>query len=118
MLTWRLVLAAAVGSLVVLLLPVRPPAGLWVVNGALLVVAVADWVLGVRPRDLEVERDLPGIVPLGTEAQITWRIAHRRGRHRDRRGPGALGPGALDSRPGPAPGRPAAWRRRGVRVRM
>jgi uncharacterized protein (DUF58 family) len=91
-LTWRLVLAAVVGSLVVLLLPVPPPVGLWVVNGILLVAAVADWALGVRPGDLEVERDLPGIVPLGTEAQVTWRIAHR---------------------PGPLP-RP----RRGLRVRM
>ena len=63
--TWRLVVAAAVGSLVVLVLPVRPPAGLWVVNGVLLVAAVADWLLAVRPRDLEVERELPGIVPLG-----------------------------------------------------
>jgi hypothetical protein len=65
-LTWRLVLAAAVGSLVVLLLPVRPPLGLWVVNGALLAAAVADWSLTVRPGELEVERELPGIVPLGT----------------------------------------------------
>ena len=82
-LTWRLVVAAAVGSLVVLLLPVRPPLGLWVVNGALLVAAVADWLLGVRPGDLEVERELPGIIPLGSEAQVTWRITHRPGRHRD-----------------------------------
>ncbi|HYN18720.1 MAG TPA: hypothetical protein VEY96_11610, partial [Actinomycetes bacterium] len=59
--TWRLVAAAAVGSLVVLLLPVRPPLGLWVVNGVLLLAALADWLLAVRPGDLEVERDLPGI---------------------------------------------------------
>jgi uncharacterized protein (DUF58 family) len=103
-LTWRLVLAAAVGSLVVLLLPVRPPAGLWVVNGALLVAAAADWALGARPGDLEVERDLPGIVPLGTEAQVTWRIAHRPGRRRGRREPAAR-----DPLPRP---------RRGLRVRM
>jgi len=95
--TWRLVVAAAAGSLVVLLLPVRPPAGLWVVNGALLAAAAADWLLGVRPGDLEVERELPGIVPLGTEAQVTWRIAHR---------------------PGAAGGTPPSWRRRGVRVRV
>jgi uncharacterized protein (DUF58 family) len=80
--TWRLVVGAAVGSLVVLLLPVPPPLGLWVVNGVLLVAAVADWLLAVRPADLEVERELPGIVPLGTEARITWRIAHRPGRDR------------------------------------
>ena len=79
-LTWRLVVGAAVGSLVVLLLPAPPPLGLWVVNGVLLVAAVADWLLAVRPADLEVERELPGIVPLGTEARITWRIAHRPGR--------------------------------------
>jgi uncharacterized protein (DUF58 family) len=78
--TWRLVAAAAVGSLVVLLLPAPPPLGLWVVNGVLLAAAVADWLLAVRPADLEVERELPGIVPLGTEARITWRISHRPGR--------------------------------------
>jgi uncharacterized protein (DUF58 family) len=75
--TWRLVVAAAVGSLVVLLLPAPPPLGLWVVNGVLLAAAVADWLLAVPPADLEVERELPGIVPLGTEARVTWRIAHR-----------------------------------------
>jgi uncharacterized protein (DUF58 family) len=91
--TWRLVVGAAVGSLVVLVLPVPPPAGLWVVNGALLVAAVVDWLLAVRPEELEVERELPGIVPLGAEARIVWRVAHR--------GPG---PGGV--------GRP------GVRVRL
>ena len=95
--TWRLAVAAALASLVVLVLPVRPPLGLWVVNGLLLVAAVADWLLAVRPGDLEVERDLPGIVPLGAEARITWRISHRAGH----------------------PGRARlGLERRGVRVRM
>ena len=71
--TWRLVVGAAVGSLVVLLLPVRPPLGLWVVNGVLLAAAVVDWALAVRPRDLEVERELPGIVPL-PGASDNWRL--------------------------------------------
>ena len=78
-LTWRLVVAAAVGSLVVLLLPARPPLGLWVVNGVLVVAAVADWWLTVRPAEVEVERELPGIVPLGTEARVVWRISRRAG---------------------------------------
>jgi uncharacterized protein (DUF58 family) len=81
-LTWRLVVAAAVGSLVVLLLPVRPPLGLWVVNGVLAVAAVADWWLAVRPAEVEVERELPGIVPLGTEARVVWRISRRAGQAR------------------------------------
>jgi uncharacterized protein (DUF58 family) len=81
-LTWRLVVAAAVGSLVVLLLPVRPPLGLWVVNGVLAVAAVADWWLAVRPAEVEVERELPGIVPLGAEARVLWRISRRAGQAR------------------------------------
>jgi uncharacterized protein (DUF58 family) len=107
-LTWRLVAAAAVGSLVVLLLPVPPPLGLWVVNGILLVAAVADWLLAVRPADLEVERELPGIVPLGAEARITWRISHRPGPD-----PGAEG----SAGPGRDP-RPAVLAGRGIRVRV
>jgi uncharacterized protein (DUF58 family) len=99
--TWRLVVGAAVGSLVVLVLPVTPPLGLWVVNGVLLVAAVADWLLAVRPGELEVERELPGIVPLGTRAQVTWRVARRA----DRSGP---------DRPGRVPGRGDG----GVRVRL
>ncbi|HXQ57005.1 MAG TPA: hypothetical protein VOA19_14550, partial [Actinomycetes bacterium] len=87
--TWRLVVAAAAGSLAVLLVPVRPPLGLWVVNGVLLVAAVCDWLLAVRPGELEVERELPGIVPLGAEARVVWRVAHRGGA--GRRGPGGRG---------------------------
>jgi uncharacterized protein (DUF58 family) len=133
-LTWRPVVGAAVGSLVVLVLPVPPPAGLWVVNGALLVAAVADWVLAVRPDDLEVERDLPGIVPLGTEAEITWRIAHGPGRHRGRQGadppgqpgrdsgardPGAPDPGSRDrGARDPGARNPLPVLRRGLRVRV
>ena len=93
MLTWRLVVAAAVGSLVVLLLPVPPPSGLWVVNGVLAVAAVADWWLAVRPAEVEVERELPGIVPLGTEARVVWRISRRAGPAPGREGLGRAGAG-------------------------
>jgi uncharacterized protein (DUF58 family) len=75
--TWRLVAGAAVGSLVVLVLPVPPPAGLWMVNGVLLVAAVVDWLLAVPPGELRVERELPGIVPLRAEARVVWRISHQ-----------------------------------------
>jgi uncharacterized protein (DUF58 family) len=85
--TWRLAAAAAAGSLVVLLLPVGAPAGLWLVDGALLLAAAADWLLAGRPGGLEVERELPGIVPLGAEARVVWRVANRQGR----RGPGNPG---------------------------
>ena len=76
--TWRLAALAAAGSVVVLLLPLPTPAGLLVVDGALLLAALVDWVLATRPAELEVERGLPGIVPLGAEARITWTVGHRR----------------------------------------
>jgi uncharacterized protein (DUF58 family) len=76
--TWRLAALAAAGSVVVLLLPLPAPAGLLVVDGTLLLAALADWVLATRPAEIEVERRLPGIVPLGAEARITWTAGHRR----------------------------------------
>jgi uncharacterized protein (DUF58 family) len=82
--TWRLAVAAAVASLAVLTLPLRPPFGLVLVDGVLLVAALADWQLAARPDDLEVTRELPGIVPLGGEGQVVWRVANRRGRRAGR----------------------------------
>jgi uncharacterized protein (DUF58 family) len=76
--TWRLVAVAAAGSVVVLLLPLEVPGGLIVVDGALLLAALVDWLLATRPGELEVERKLPGIVPLRAEARIVWTVAHRR----------------------------------------
>jgi uncharacterized protein (DUF58 family) len=75
--TWRLVAVAAAGSGLVLLLPLEAPGGLVVVDGALLVAALVDWLLATRPAELEVGRELPGIVPLGAEARIVWTVAHR-----------------------------------------
>jgi len=77
-LTWRLAAAAAAASGLVLLLPVPAPWGLLAVDGALLLAALVDWLLATRPSELEVERELPGIVPLGTQARIACTVAHRR----------------------------------------
>ncbi|HVG65428.1 MAG TPA: hypothetical protein VND02_05080, partial [Actinomycetota bacterium] len=59
-------MTAAVGSLVVLLLPVPPPSGLWVVNGVLAVAAVAaaaaGLVLGAMGRT--ARRQQAGLPPL------------------------------------------------------
>jgi uncharacterized protein (DUF58 family) len=76
--TWRLAAVAAAGSVVVLLLPLRAPVGVLVVDGALLVAALIDWLLAARPAEIDVERRLPGIVPLGAEARITWTVGQRR----------------------------------------
>src|SRR6266540_157985 len=77
-LTWRLAAAAAAASGLVLLLPVPAPWGLLAVDGALLLAALVDWLLTARPAELEVVRELPGIVPLGTQARIAWTVAYRR----------------------------------------
>jgi len=73
--TWRLPVAAAALSLVVLLLPLHPA---WLsvvgVDGVLLAVAVTDWLLAVRPAAVSVTRELPGIVPLNGRAEVVWRV--------------------------------------------
>src|SRR6266508_2973655 len=79
-LTWRLAAAAAAASGLVLLLPVPAPWGLLAVDGALLLAALVDWLLAARPAELEVVRELPGIVSLGTQARIAWTVAYRRAR--------------------------------------
>jgi uncharacterized protein (DUF58 family) len=110
--TWRLAAAAALGSVAVLLLPLPPPIGLVVVDGALLVAAIVDWLLATRPADLDVGRELPGIVPLGTEARIVWTVA-RRPRGRRRGGPDLVRRGLRSTA---AAGRAAPPRRARVRL--
>ena len=47
--TSRLALAVALLSLIVVAMPLAAPVGLVVANGALLLVAVADWALAPAP---------------------------------------------------------------------
>ena len=73
----RLVLVAALASLLVLALPVSPPAGLWAVDGALLVAAIVDFVVAPSPLRIEVERSLPAVLPLGGEGVVSWTVHNR-----------------------------------------
>ena len=69
--TRRLALAATAASIVVLLSPV-PVVALFLVNIALLVAFLIDWLFAPTARRLAVTRDLPGVVALDTEADVTW----------------------------------------------
>lgn len=73
--TRRLAAIAALASVLVLLSPV-PLAGLLLVNIALLTVGATDWWRATRPDAIGLERDLPGIVPLGGEAEVLWRLTN------------------------------------------
>ena len=75
--TRRLALVAVVLAVVRLLLPAELPGGLWAVNGLLLVVAVVDGLLAPRPSVIEVQRTVPGVVPLHGEAELSWRVTNR-----------------------------------------
>ena len=78
--TWRLAAAAAMASLLVLVLPVEPGWLLVAVNGLLLVFAAGDWAAATSPATVPVERDLPGVVQLGGDAEVTWRVGNPTGR--------------------------------------
>lgn len=73
--TRRLAIVAALASLLVLVGPAPWPAVL-AVNGVLLLLAVADWLLAVPPEKIGVERDMPGVVPLGQQVEIAWRVSN------------------------------------------
>lgn len=75
--TRRLAGVLAVAAVALLLLPDRGGATLLLVNGTVLLVAVVDLALAPAPGSIEVRRDLPGVVSLGAEATITWRVRSR-----------------------------------------
>ncbi|MDQ1396646.1 MAG: hypothetical protein QOG64_1905 [Acidimicrobiaceae bacterium] len=78
--TARLAIAAAVASLAVGFLPTSAGGALLLVNGALLVAAVADWAIAPSPATVAVSRDLPGVVALGATAEVGWRVRNPTGR--------------------------------------
>ena len=74
--TRRLAAIAALASLLVLAAPVSPLAALLVVDGLLIVVAIVDAVLAPSPATVSVERETPGVVPLGRQAPMRWRVGN------------------------------------------
>ena len=73
--TARLAIVAAGASIVVLVSP-WPRTTLWLVCGALFLAFLVDWLVAVRPSTVPVERELPGIVPLGGKAEVVWRVTN------------------------------------------
>ena len=72
-LTARLALVAACATGVVVLAP-DPVLALVLVNALLLLVAAVDWLLAPSPARLTVQRELPGVVSLDSEAAVTWSV--------------------------------------------
>lgn len=75
-LTGRAAAAAAVASVLVLLLPVEPPWSLLLVNGLLLVVVLVDAWRAPSPASVTVARELPAVLALGGEGELTWRVGN------------------------------------------
>lgn len=75
--TWRLAVAAAVGSLVAAVLPVGSPWGVIAVDAALLVAAAVDWALAVPPGRVEVRRTLPPSLALDQAGELEWEVVNR-----------------------------------------
>jgi uncharacterized protein (DUF58 family) len=79
--TRRLALLALVLALPVLFVPGGVIPVLVAVNAVLVALAGADWARAVHPEALTLERELPAVVTLGTEAEVVWRLRNptRRG---------------------------------------
>jgi uncharacterized protein (DUF58 family) len=74
--TGRLAAVAAALSAVVALFPGDSTLGLVVVNALLVVLALVDWTVAVRPATVVVERSLPGVIALGQAARVSWTIVN------------------------------------------
>ncbi|MDQ3305718.1 MAG: DUF58 domain-containing protein, partial [Actinomycetota bacterium] len=72
--TRRLALVALALSVPMLFVPLGLVAALVVFDGVLIALAVLDAARAPRPASLSVERDLPAVVALGTEAEVAWRV--------------------------------------------
>jgi uncharacterized protein (DUF58 family) len=72
----RLGFAAAVVVLGVLLAPSHQGIVLWVGNGVVVALAGLDLALAPSPRSVAVARGLPGIVALGGQGTVTWRVTN------------------------------------------
>jgi uncharacterized protein (DUF58 family) len=80
--TRRLAVAAAVATVLVLVVPsdLHGALVLLAVDGGLLLLALLDAALAPRPSEVRVQRDLPGVVALGGQDRLTWRIGNPTGR--------------------------------------
>lgn len=75
----RLAAVAALGSLLALALGGPVVGTLLIVNVVVLAVAAVDLVRGAPVERLEVQRDAPGVVPLGGDGRIEWTVRSRAG---------------------------------------
>ena len=72
--TGRTVALAAGLSLVAAALPTRTAAALVAVNAVVVALVVVDSRLAPSPLALDVTRELPDVVQLGRDAQVSWRV--------------------------------------------
>jgi len=82
--TRRLAAVAAVVGVALLFYPGELVGGVWgtlaIVNGVLAMIALLDGLAAPRPALVEVTRDFPPVVVLGTDAEWRWRIVNQSGR--------------------------------------
>jgi len=79
--TPRLVVAVALASAIVLVVPLGPPIGLVVVDTVLLGLGAVDALLALDPRRVAVERELPGALTVGGGGgEVRWRVRNPTGR--------------------------------------
>jgi hypothetical protein len=93
--TRRLAVLAALAAVAVLVL--GSETGFWLVNGALVTVAVLDGLLAPPPASVRIERELPEVVTLGARAPLTWTVTNL-GARPCRRAPVRPGFGSVPTR--------------------
>ncbi len=74
--TWRLAALVALTAPVIVIAPATGGTVALVLDVLLFGLAVADWVLAVKPARLRVEREVPAVLTLGSEGEVVWRVGN------------------------------------------
>lgn len=78
--TWRMGAVAALAAVVIVAVPGRGVALAVLLDVVLLGLAVLDWARAIRPADLEVHREVPAVLTLGTSGEVVWQVDNPRPR--------------------------------------
>lgn len=68
--------ALVVALVAVLMVGLQTWTGFFVVNAVLLVIALLDFVLAPSPEVIAVDREMPEVIALDVQGEITWRVSN------------------------------------------
>ncbi len=74
--TGRLAILVALASIVTVFVPMAQPGGMLVVLAVVVLIGLIDWALARNPAAVEIDRQFPPSIVLGSRAQLRWVVTN------------------------------------------